>query len=254
MRTCTKFIEESRMTKMNNIHGFIKYVEDNLRDGHIYSNENNIKKFIDEVDLESLEASDYWERCYTEAYVAEQFENYLESERIELGDKDVYDYIEENKEEFIEWMKYFFEESFSEEVEINKNGLIYVERVIEISKNADYDTEGGNNPYADYLQGKFYGYLGRYWAYKRNSGNVYNNSDYKSGEYYIRFRGYVDPKDVDWEFSILQNARNDDEFELCLKPGAPLQLYSIEIFDEYRNMDEDGHVIWKKENKIAKTW
>lgn len=254
MRTCSKFIEESRMTRYNNIHGFVSYIAKNLRRGYLHGKDFNLEERIMEAELES---SDFWDAAMSEAYPVERFEEYLKNEGIDLGSEDGYDYIEKHQEEYQDFLKLLALTMIQEEIDV-KDGLIYVERIISSAKHDKFKefSSEDSNPYEEFLQNNYRGYLGPYWSYKFHGSNMYGNTDEPSFDL-IRISGYIEEVDVDWESTIVQNARNDEEYELCIKPGTEVQLKLIEIIDP-NNYDysprNNGHVIWKKEGYLAKTY
>lgn len=114
----------------------------------------------------------------------------------------------------------------NERLQINEQGLIYCERMIDIEYSTDrYKDDQYKKDYYETLEDMYSG-IGEYWSYCPGGGAVYFNVAKHAQE--VLIRGWVSPDSVDWETTISLDSM--DEQELRLYGDATVQIDSMEIW------------------------
>lgn len=115
---------------------------------------------------------------------------------------------------------------------MNKKGLIYVEREISIprvhSKSQDYNLYNNNTgDYYDYLKRKVKN-AGQYWTWEEGNGQAYCESVFEGGTDYIEMKGWVNPDSIDWLQTIYRNGYYlKNEKEIYVKEGSLIQVDKV---------------------------
>ena len=123
------------------------------------------------------------------------------------------------------YFEYYYENGFPDDLTINDNGLIYIERSIQLRDMAS--PYSNRDIYPNYSQR--YKNLGVCWSWAEGGGSDFadDNLDANSSPIFI-LQGWVRPEDVDWPSTIELNSDVlGFERELRLKKDAPIQLERI---------------------------
>lgn len=111
---------------------------------------------------------------------------------------------------------------FPDELIINNDGLIYIERVIavdDIISNKDIYHEYSNN----------WSNIGECWSWKEDGARNFGSDNLFGQCDWFILHGWVRPEDVDWNMTISCNADSlSYEKELRLNYNAPIQIDEIE--------------------------
>lgn len=109
----------------------------------------------------------------------------------------------------------------------DNRGLIYVEREIGLSNIMSKPDNFDDSFFVSNMNNDFYKKgVGLCWCYKEGYAESYNGY----GDYFITMKGYVDPKDVDWESTIFTNVIfGGDEYEVRMKKNVPIEVDSVII-------------------------
>lgn len=194
----------------DNLHQFVEYIREAGKKGHAKSkcrNINDIKEFIfshNGFDSSMLE-SDVTRALYQE---------YLK------------EYGKDNDYDFEEYLYDLAMRRILDNLSINNDGCIYIERVLELP---EFNVSSiKNKEFRDAYKGK----LGMFWTYEKNNGNAYFG--YKNNPYQnITLKGYIAPEDVDWELTFANNINFEREKEITAFESADIQL--DEITTQYRD-------------------
>lgn len=189
MKRLQTFILESQN---EHIEKFIEFLKDNAKDGELKTNHKSYY--------------DYFEKC-------DPFDNFKFSMNInntiygeDYCKEHNIDSVEDDKENFIEYIKDIVDEQLTLELE---RGLIKIERVI----------------YLDSSFSKYKGNIGIYWTFMEGMGDSYDSAG--SSRNNITICALVDPKDVNWEETIAANIIDPEEYELTLEENASIQITRI---------------------------
>lgn len=150
------------------------------------------------------------------ALLTEEGKKYWDEELISVG-----------REKFDDWINH--------KITLNKEGLVYCEREIEISSPFeridfadDYYDNRETMDYYSVLQDNYSG-IGEYWSYAVGGACTYFNGRTKNPRP-ITLKGWVSPDDVAWSTSI--ELESMDEQELRLNYDGKVQIDRIEYWDE----------------------
>lgn len=201
--------------KDDNLHEFIQYIVSHGKQGELKSCcgiDNLYDEFMYDCNIRNSPLFD--------EIVDKEGEWYCESNEIDNDEE----WSDEIYNDFAEWCHENVTDTIFEYIGTNQNNCIYIERAITIPKFAD------KNKLYDWFKKDYNGHLGVYWSYRRGGAEAYwgnNNQDT------IILKGYVRPEDVDWLQTLASGVYNNDEYELNLKPNAPIQV--VEIVTEKGN-------------------
>ena len=110
---------------------------------------------------------------------------------------------------------------FPDFLQIDKRGLIFVERSITIHS---FDERIKNNEFIKAYKG-----VGECWTWKEGHGSPYCGDN---NGITVTLQGWVDPSDVDWEETVYRNAYSlNEEMELYI-PNATVEVFSISVGEE----------------------
>lgn len=136
-----------------------------------------------------------------------------------------------DSKDFNNWCKEFLSDRIIESIELSENGLIKIERNIEIP-NFNGINRNRNSKYYD---NKYGDSLGEYWTYLNDAGHAYGAEGSVGPE--IVLYGLCRPEDVDWERTISTFIENGcAEYELCF--NGQVELYAI-------TTAKGNHTIWR---------
>lgn len=205
MKSLNIYINENKENSINNglIDKFIEFLEDNSKNEELKTNHKSYYDYFDECD--PFDNSKFSLNIDNTGYA----EDYCEEHDI--------DSVEDDKENFIEYIKDIVDEQLTLELE---RGLIKIERVISLDSSFS----------------KYKGNIGIYWTYIEGMGD--SHGAVGSSRNNITICALVDPKDVNWEETIAANIIDPDEYELTLNEDAPIQITTI--------LDKDRKEIYKK--------
>lgn len=205
MKSLNTYINENKENSINNglIDKFIEFLEDNSKNEELKTNHKSYYDYFDECD--PFDNSKFSLNIDNTGYA----EDYCEEHDIDL--------VEDDKENFIEYIKDIVDEQLTLELE---RGLIKIERVISLDSSFS----------------KYKGNIGIYWTYIEGMGD--SHGAVGSSRNNITICALVDPKDVNWEETIAANIIDPDEYELTLNEDAPIQITTI--------LDKDRKEIYKK--------
>lgn len=159
-------------------------------------------------------------------YNTNNIDAFLTEKGKEIFDKLLYNFFVKNNNN----------NSFVKQLTLNEKGLIYIEREINISnvlektiKGEIYDTYGN---LFEYLKNEYNG-IGNCWSWKIGGGKAYCGDDLLNYTLLL-FRGWVDPKDVDWPITILRNTYDafKEEKEIYIKSNKIVEIDKIIISGE----------------------
>ena len=145
---------------------------------------------------------------------------------------------EKGKENFDKLLYNFFvknsdNNSFVKQLILNEKGLIYIEREINVSNVLGKTIEDENydmyDNLFDYLKNEFSG-IGNCWSWKIGGGSAYCENDILDYTILL-FRGWVNPKDIDWPITILRNTYDafKEEKEIYIKSNKIVEIDEIII-------------------------
>lgn len=198
----------------DNLHQFIKYIESSGTYGTLKSKWNNIYDVIGDVELSYA----------VESCLYDEFDEYCNINDIEYdedNDSIKNKYINKRLKETIDFIL--------NNVDINNNGLIYIERNIKLLNLLNI----GNLGYE--LSNKYDGHLGEYWSY------VFGQVIDGNGNVEISFKGWVKPEDIAWNSTIGANIMCPDEYEITLDYNTPIEIDKITIVTK-----RGERTIWNK--------
>ena len=211
VKTCVKNLLQE--AKDDNLHEFIQYIVSHGKQGELRSSfDDPYNDFMWYIDVSKS--------AYFNDIVDQHAEWYCYDNDIDEEEE----WTEEIYNDFAIWCNNKATDSICDYIETNQNNCIYIERAITIPKFAD------KNKLYDWFKKDYNGHLGVYWSYRRNFAEPYwgnNNQDT------VILKGYVRPEDVDWLDTLSTYLYNVEEYELRLKPNAPIQV--VEIVTEEGN-------------------
>ena len=110
-------------------------------------------------------------------------------------------------------------------IQLNDNGLVYVERVISL----DFDPKSSQESRTVFYDLRdYYDTMGRHWSYLDGGAEDFrHNSDFARTANSFILKGFVSPENIDYDSTIEHNALFPDEHELNLKDGSPVQINEI---------------------------
>lgn len=142
---------------------------------------------------------------------------------------------DEGIEEFNKYMRQHFIDSYTDNgipnsLTIDNRGLIYIEREITtpnvLLTNMPDNMDMKN--YFEYLRSSFNG-LGNCWTWKQGRGEAYCGNYYGNNDY-ILLQGWVDPKSINWEETLVRNAWSlNEECEIFINDGQIVEVDKITI-------------------------
>ena len=200
MKTIKEYIIESQQSHVDD---FIDFLLKNSKEGELKHNSKSYYDYFNECN--PFDNPKFSLNINNTVYA----EDYCEEHDI--------DSVEDDKENFIEYIKDIVDEQLTLELE---KGLIKIERVISL-----------NDSFS-----KYKGNIGIYWTFMEGMGD--SHGAVSSSKNNITICALVDPKDVNWEETIAANIIDPDEYELTLEKDAPIQITKIldvnrkEIFKE----------------------
>lgn len=116
---------------------------------------------------------------------------------------------------------------FPNSIEVNDRGLILIYRALQVPKLVGSYSNNHINDYYTKLHKNYDTNVGAYWAWNIAGADTYNAA-YSPGDEHIVVYGLVDPKNINWEVSIMKNAYSlNNEMELELDYNAPVEIYQI---------------------------
>ena len=142
---------------------------------------------------------------------------------------------DEGIEEFNKYMRQHFIDSYTDNgipnsLTIDNRGLIYIEREI-TTPNVLLTNMPDNmdmKKYFEYLRSSFNG-LGNCWTWKQGRGEAYCGNYYGNNDY-ILLQGWVDPKSINWEETLVRNAWSlNEECEIFINDGQIVEVDKITI-------------------------
>lgn len=104
-----------------------------------------------------------------------------------------------------------------ENLDLNNNYCIYIEREISIPNLLS------SNNIKKVFSEKYNGALGKYWTYMADNA-CQQNAYYSGDNTKIIIQGYVKPEDVDWGETIASNIDDPDEMELTVNDDAEIEM------------------------------
>ena len=198
--------------KGDNLHQFIEYILHYGKEGNLIS---NLTK--DEVWNMLCEGAEQF-NSYLQHDLDEDFSYWLHyNYDMDLDDIEAnFDYLREQYwDKFINGIEEDLCNDIYPNLQFNENNLIYIERNITIP----YFSENTN--VFNKLQQEFDGHLGECWSYRYGQAIEGRPGDE------ISLKGYVKPKDVDWNSTASLNFSIPDEYELRLHYNIPILLTKI---------------------------
>lgn len=120
------------------------------------------------------------------------------------------------------------QQGFPDDLTINNDGLIYIERVIsvkDITSNTDIYHEYSNK----------WSNIGECWSWAKGGARNFGSENLNHGSDWFILHGWVRPEDVDWETTISCNTSTLNEQELRLNYNAPIQIDEIECKSDKLN-------------------
>jgi hypothetical protein len=107
------------------------------------------------------------------------------------------------------------------------DGLVLIYRALAIP-NFEKNTTGDKLPkeqdYFEYLNEKYNGRIGKFWAYERSGAQQYCGDSLGEKDEIITLQGYVDPKDINWERSTTMKYEYPEEKELTIRSRHSIQI------------------------------
>ncbi len=246
-----------------NYQHFIDWLESIGKYGKLPKSDSNIQKLMSDSFNESLE-------LFSEDYDLElnEFIEYLNDNNISLFE--LVNLPEEECEEYIKDNDFYISNYFNDNGKIefdnfkcekfqdalydnafdhnnfrtNDRNLLFIERFIEIPKSLDKTFNTYNKKHNDlflYLTNEYGNNIGQYWSWFE--GGVQCGSPYYSKTDKIILRGYVDPKNVDWEETIYRNAYScKEEREIYLPYNTPIEIFEI-LTKDGKKLPLNGSII-----------
>lgn len=217
-----------------------RYLEDLLEDRE---NIDFYDYFSDDVVVDNFRRFDEWlsenrdDRFAHNDYLDErEIMDFLESQ-IGVTDYDEFrDYLLPGAQEELDgyrnsiFIDHRLDHDFPDSLVINERGLIYVERMITIPK---YDTPNFDPMnYRDSYQymKEIYEGIGNCWSWKEDSGEAYCGEGYGVGSTDLTLKGWVDPKNINWEESLYRNCYDlRHECEIYIDRKMPVEIERAEI-------------------------
>ena len=118
---------------------------------------------------------------------------------------------------------------------INDRGLVYIEREISIPQIFKRFKERGYENYYEYV--KDYS-LGIFWSYLPKHSKSYCYNNFSLGNTFIKIKGFIDPKDINWGDTIYKAVYNlNYENEIQVNENSPIEITEI-IVSEMPNNDK----------------
>lgn len=200
MKTLSNFILESSNKYIND---FIDFLKNNSKEGELKSCSKSYYDYFDKVN--PFDNPKFSQNINNTVYA----EDYCDEHNI--------DSVEDDEENFIEYIKDIVDEQLTLELE---RGLIKIERVISL-----------NSSFFEYK-----GNIGIYWTFIEGMGD--SHGAVSNSRNNITICALVNPEDVNWEETIAANLIDPDEYELTINEDAPIQITRIldvdrkEIFKE----------------------
>jgi len=186
---------------------FVEYLQKNGEEDELRSCRKSYYDYYNDCDLmKNRKFNDFG----LEGYEAE---SYCEDNGL--------DDINDDIDGFIEYCKNIVDERLYLDFE---RGLIKCERMISLNSSNFSKYKG----------------LGTYWTFME--GNSHDYGDEGPGIKVI-VNALVDPKDVDWAETIAANIADEDECELNIKEGSPIQICKIKDKDD--NILFEGSLVYK---------
>jgi hypothetical protein len=118
----------------------------------------------------------------------------------------------------------------------NDRGLIYIEREISVPSLTDVRINDRKATHEDYYEMvmKKYGGVGNCWSWSRGNGEAYCYNPYDVGTSYLLLKGWVDPKDVDWEMTLARNSYPlSYETEIFISGKVNIELDEVLVSDKH---------------------
>lgn len=193
-------------------------LEKNLINIFFNLNEEDIEYINDEFDGNIVEALED-----DIDFNANNIDSFLTEKGKEIFDKLLYNFFVKNNDN----------NSFVKELTLNEKGLIYVEREINVSNVLEKTIEDENydmyDNLFDYLKNEFSG-IGNCWSWKIGGGSAYCSGDLLDYTLLL-FRGWANPKDIDWPITILRNTYDafKEEKEIYIKSNKIVEIDEIII-------------------------
>ena len=114
--------------------------------------------------------------------------------------------------------------------EVNDRGLIYIEREITIPNAMSPNIPRDEKNYFEYLMGNNFNGVGQCWTFMKGKGEAYCGVGYGGGTDYILLQGWVDPRSINWQETLMRNAWSmNEEHEIFINPGYLVEIDKITL-------------------------
>lgn len=195
--------------RFNNFNEWYQQFSESGKHYSSYIDDNVVSSFLEDVFGESVD----FETFASTLNEAEQLELYEYRNNALLDERITYD--------------------FPDALVMNERNLIYVEREISIPQfdSPQFATTFDDTPrdYFTYLS-HHYGGVGECWTWQEGMGEAYDYISYKPGTTRLLLKGWVDPKNVNWDESLFKNCYGlNHERELYLDHSTPIEIERAEI-------------------------
>ena len=114
--------------------------------------------------------------------------------------------------------------------EINDRGLIYIEREITMPNVMSPNVPREAKNYFEYLIGNNFNGVGQCWTFMKGKGEAYCGVGYGGGTDYILLQGWVDPRSINWQETLMRNAWSmNEEHEIFINSGYLVEIDKITL-------------------------
>lgn len=205
----------------------MKYVVAKYMKRSINSDESQILS-----DMAIKLARDAFEEYGSDAYMEEVIDDNIDGANFNLFDLLTTNGFEEVKKESMDitWGRLY---DYGFDLKMNDRGLVYVERALTIPFSRAYKNREDGKDTFSVLSDSFRG-VGNCWSWKKGSGEAYNGVGYREGSSTILLRGFVNPKDINWIYTLSRNMYGlRSEMEIFLDGGTEVEVFSVMLLTKH---------------------
>ena len=233
------------------------FVDNNIASAfkYFFHNESEDGYFIEDIGeaLRNLYYTASVDEDYLRLYFAfdeEMYENPLEDigeyiEDIGLNIEDIDDVESILTDEGIEKLRDLLEAEFKNRIidngipyslEINDRGLIYIEREITMPNAMSPNIPRDEKNYFEYLMNNNFNGVGQCWTFMKGKGEAYCGVGYGGDTDYILLQGWVDPRSINWQETLMRNSWSmNEEHEIFINSGYLVEIDKITLNRNYNN-------------------
>lgn len=227
------------------------FVDNNITSAfkYFFHNESEDGYFIEDIEeaLRNLYYTASMDEDYLRLYFVfdeEMYENPPEDvgeyiEDIGLNIEDIDDVESILTDEGIEKLREIMLSEFTDRIyengipyslEINDRGLIYIEREITMPNAMSPNIPRDEKNYFEYLMGNNFNGVGECWTFIKGKGEAYCGVGYGGGTDYILLQGWVDPRSINWQETLMRNAWSmNEEHEIFINSGYLVEIDKITL-------------------------